>query len=327
MAVLQCGDRVGAVRVARLIGRGTYGEIYEAAGPDGPVALKVMRPDRQTSQMRSRFQNEVEALETIPPHPNVVRILAPPEVLPDGTRYFLMEYAEGGSLREWFRRGGYGAGEFLRIGTGLAAGLAAIHRAGILHRDLALENILLDSEGTPKISDFGLCHQENGATGPTPEFWFAHGDPEFTAPERIFHLESGEVGDAYSLGAILYLLGTRRSLYLLGELSFLYATYVRQLEQFFRTCMAHQLPSPRVDLRPVYQYYVERAATASRDEPPLVFPLGNGKAPRERLLCLLDDLLHPDYLLRLRKFGSLGNVEQECRAIADLLEREKGTAP
>ena len=58
--------------------------------------------------------------------------------------------------------------------------------------------------------DFGLCRPTEASAGHTPDFWFAHGDPDCAAPERLFHLESAEVGDAYSVGCILYALCTRQ---------------------------------------------------------------------------------------------------------------------
>jgi serine/threonine protein kinase len=316
-------ETLGGYRLLRPIGRGSYGEVYEAERDGRPVALKALRPDRQTAQMIGRFRAEAEAMARVGAHPHVVALESPPEDA-DGTLLFTMELVSGQTLEAFLARGGYDAAAALRIAAGIARGLDGIHQAGLLHRDLQPRNILLDDRGEPKISDFGLARRLEDSDGNTPEFWFAHGDPETAAPERLFHIESGEVGDAWSLGAIIHRLFTRASIFRMSELSFLYSTYTRQMEQFFRTCIAHGLPCPRVDFRNVYEYYLARATPPSLE---LAFPLS--PSTRRMLEEVVVDLLEPDCWKRLRRHGSVA-------AIADRLSSEcspkqvpppEGTAP
>ncbi len=298
---------IGPFQVRRLLGRGSYGEVYEA---DGGLAVKVMRPDRQTPQQSARFRSEAAALAAVE-HPAVMALKAPLAELPDGTLYFAMELVTGGSLADLVARGGYSGRQLLDIAAALADGLDCLHRAGVLHRDLAPSNILLDHELRPRIADLGMAR--TGQEGPTPDFWFAHGDPEYAAPERLFHIESGEMGDCYSLGAVLYALYTRNNLFRLSELSFLYNLYTRQIEQFFRNCLQHGLPCPRVDFRAVYEHYVARA-------PELCFVPAVPVDPpvRQGIEEVLSDLLQPDSWRRLQRHESLSGVKERLSELGEV---------
>ncbi|MGE0494456.1 MAG: serine/threonine-protein kinase [Vulcanimicrobiota bacterium] len=296
------------------IGRGSYGDIFLAAGPDGPAAIKVLRADRQTPQMTSRFRAEVAALEKVCDHPWVVSLKCPLREVAEGGMYYAMEYLPGGTLDDLVKVGGYGLSQVLAVAAGLAEGLARIHQAGLLHRDLCLKNVLLDGQGGARISDFGLCRPTQQDEGATPDFWFAHGDPECASPERLFHIESGELGDVYSLGSVLYSLLTRRSLFALSELAFLYSIYTRQVEQFFRTCIQHQLPCPTIDFRAVYDHYLKRSPELKLT--PLAVDVH-----RDQLAGLTEvvaDLVEPDYWRRLKRFGSLEAVAARLRELGAL---------
>ena len=293
------------LRVSRQLGEGSYGTIHEAHSADGAVvALKLLRRDRQTQQMISRFRQEAAALGACGPHPHVVG-LALPLHEHEGTLAFAMEFLPGGDLTGE-------ASDVLAVGKALAEALDHIHARGFLHRDLSLKNVLRDEAGLPHLCDFGLCRPLERQEGDTPNFWFAHGDPEFAAPERLFHIESGEAGDAYSLGAVLHRLATRQSLFALGQLSYLYNVYTRQMEQFFRTCINQGLPCPKVDFRSVYDFYLTRAPSLERAE----FIPSLTETQRVGLHEVLADLLEADYWKRLRRFGSLAKVAERLGEVA-----------
>lgn len=306
------GSEIGPYRVVRKLGRGSYGEVYEV---EGNAAVKLMRRDRRTEQTIGRFLAEAAVMEKVGHHPCIMRLLAPVRDLPnDSGLYFAMELVNGGALDELVARGGYEIRTVLKIALGLAGGLERIHEAGILHRDLALSNVLLDRDGVPRISDFGLArYTEGSASEKTPDFWFAHGDPEFAAPERLFHIESGEVGDAYSLGAVLYSLYTRTSLYGLSELAFLYNLYNRPIERYFRTCLNHGLPCPKVDFKAVYEYYLTRAPKL---DPRPAMPAS--EAVQEGMQELLCDLLEPDCWRRLQRFSSMSGVRERLIELGEM---------
>ncbi len=300
---------IGPHKVLRTLGRGSYGDVFEV---EGGLAVKVMRADRRTEQITSRFVAEARVMEKVA-HPAVMALRAPLAELPDGGLYFAMELVTGGKLDDLVARGGYDAATVLRIGESLAGGLAAIHEAGVLHRDLSLANLLLDDQGQPRISDFGMARYiESSASEKTPTFWFAHGDPEYTAPERLFHIESGEVGDAYSLGAVLYALYTRQTLFPLSELSFLYNLYNRPIEKYFRTCLNHGLPCPKVDFKTVYEHYLTRAPAV--DARPA---MAVSQTVRQGMQELLSDLLEPDYWRRLGRHGSMTGVQDRLRELGE----------
>ncbi len=282
------------MEIVRLLGEGSYGTIHEAHGPEGVVALKLLRKDRQTRQMTARFRREAEVLAACD-HPHVVALKTPVHEF-EGTLAFAMEYLPGGDLTGEVT-------DVLPLGKALAEALDHVHRKGYLHRDLSLKNVLRDAEGRPRLTDFGLCKPLEAADGDTPNFWFAHGDPEFAAPERLFHIESGEVGDAYSLGAVLHRVATRQSLFALGQLSYLYNVYTKQMEQFNRTCLGQGLPCPKVDFGSVYDYYLTKAPPVEPCGPP-------------GLAEVLADLLEPDYWKRLRRFGSLAGVAERLAELS-----------
>lgn len=307
------GSEIGPYRVLRRLGRGSYGDVYQV---EGNAAVKVMRRDRRTEQTVSRFLAEVSVMEKVGPHPCIMRLLAPARELPhQGGLYFAMELVSGGGLDELVARGGYDLRTVLKLARCLSSGLDQIHQAGVLHRDLALSNILLDSDGVPRITDFGMArYLESSASEKTPDFWFAHGDPEFAAPERLFHIESGEMGDVYSLGVVLYALYTRQGLFPLSELSFLYNLYNRPMESYFRTCLNHGLPCPKVDFKAVYEHYLKRAPAV---EPVPAMEVSAGV--REGMQELLRDLLEPDAWRRLRRFGSLSGVHDRLMELGEMV--------
>lgn len=288
------------------LGEGSYGQVYLATGPDGPVALKMLRGDRLTPQMRGRFQLECEALARAKGHPNIVQPLSEMRESENGSVYIALEYVEGGTLGTLLTETTLGTSQLFKISTGLARALQRTHELGFLHRDLCTGNVLLTREFEPKLADFGLCRESDRSRGLTPDFWFAHGDPQSAAPERLFHIESGEVGDAYSLGCLIYHMCTGRSYFRLGKLSMLHSVYTKQMEQFFRSCMNQDLPCPLVDFTPVYEYYLQHCPTSLPGREELAVALD--ETTWSDLSAILQDLLQADYRRRLERFGSLAEV-------------------
>lgn len=187
------------------LGRGGMGVVYRAWDRrlNRPVALKMLLVGAYArTQDRERFRREAEA-EAGLRHPNIVQVYDVGEL--DGRPYFTMEFVEGGSLAERLTEGRLTAGEAAELVASLAEAVQAAHDRGIVHRDLKPSNILLTSEGTPKITDFGLARRLEDAPGLT-QSGATLGTPSYMAPEQTrggTHAV-GISADVYALGAILY---------------------------------------------------------------------------------------------------------------------------
>ncbi|HYT94778.1 MAG TPA: serine/threonine-protein kinase, partial [Gemmataceae bacterium] len=194
------------------IGEGGMGVIYKARqlSLSRLVALKMIRAERVGSLPDLlRFRSEAEAVASLD-HPHIVPIY---DVgAHQGQPFFSMKLIEGGSLAEHLSR--FAAD--LRAGVALLATAArAVHYAhqrGFLHRDLKPGNILLDAEGRPHVTDFGLVKRLTPRIGEASltQQGIIVGTPNYMAPEQAAAREVSTAADVYSLGAILYELLTER---------------------------------------------------------------------------------------------------------------------
>lgn len=165
------------------------------------LAYKVLRhvPDSGGDQLFDRFLQEYEVVANIT-HPNVVDIYS--LGVADDHAYIAMEYLSGGTLAERLNRG-VTREEALAYARQIAQALAAIHDAGILHRDLKPANIMLRSDGSLALIDFGLAKQmwlEAAISGTGQIF----GTPHYMSPEQGHAAPVDSRSDIYSLGCIVY---------------------------------------------------------------------------------------------------------------------------
>jgi serine/threonine protein kinase len=193
------------------LGRGGMGVVYRARQIDlnRPVAIKMLRSGAHAGEdERIRFHTEAEAVAQLG-HPHIVEIYEIGDV--DGSPYLTLEFLEGGTLADSVAAGPLPPLEAAATVRTLAVAVDIAHRQGILHRDLKPANVLLTSDGTPKISDFGLARRlDSGA--PQTRTGDILGTPSYMAPEQARgHQADVGVGiDIYALGAILYELLTSR---------------------------------------------------------------------------------------------------------------------
>ncbi len=180
------------------------GTVYRARRvADGVlVALKVMNAEYSADAVfQERFRREAAALDLVD-HPNVVKRLDHGDE--DGVLYLVMEWVEGENLHQRMRRQRLTVVEALGIFRQVAAGMAAVHGAGMVHRDLKPANVLLDWEGNVKVADFGLMRRQD-QDEPTLTGSVLQGASFYTSPEaRRGGKDSTARGDIYSLGALLY---------------------------------------------------------------------------------------------------------------------------
>jgi tetratricopeptide (TPR) repeat protein/predicted Ser/Thr protein kinase len=193
------------------LGHGAHGVVYEArqAGLNRPVALKVARQGVHASpEERARLRREAEAVARLR-HPHVVQVYAVGEH--DGAPFFAMELVAGGSLAATLDGTPWPAGRAAELVQTLARAMHAAHEVGIVHRDLKPRNVLLDGDGTPKVTDFGIAKQLDADAGETPSQSIL-GTPSYMAPEQATggSRHVGRAADVYALGAILYELLTGR---------------------------------------------------------------------------------------------------------------------
>lgn len=188
--------------IIREIGRGGMGTVFQARDLvlDEPVALKVLAGvlDENTEK---RFIQEIRLTRQIN-HPNIVRVHTFEHWRE--LRFIVLEYIDGPDLRRWAdRRHPITLSRALEIVAGIAAGLSAAHRLGIVHRDVKPENVLLDQEGRPRLVDFGIARQ--GDVHLTQE-GLVMGSPAYMAPEQIRGQAADQRADLYALGILAYFL-------------------------------------------------------------------------------------------------------------------------
>jgi serine/threonine-protein kinase len=190
------------------IAQGGMGIVYRArqVSLDRPVALKMILPDKLDDEAVKRFRQEAESAANLD-HPNIVQVYEVGKH--DGQHFLSMKLIDGRSLKDELPR----FRKDLRAAAGLMATVArAVHHAhqrGVLHRDLKPHNIVMDREGQPHITDFGLAKRVDAGREVTLTGAWA-GTPQYMPPEQAKGEFKGltTAADIYSLGAILYTLLT-----------------------------------------------------------------------------------------------------------------------
>jgi serine/threonine-protein kinase len=203
--------RLERYEVLQEIGRGGRGVVLKAFDPSlhRVVAIKMMAPHLASSGVaRQRFLREARAAAAVT-HDHIVTIHAVEEGA--GLPYLVMQLVPGQSLQQRIDKGGAitDLAEILRIGMQAAAGLAAAHSHGIIHRDIKPAKILLE-EGVSrvKITDFGLARAMDDAS--LTQSGLVAGSPQYMAPEQARGEPLNHRADLFSLGSVLYTMCTGR---------------------------------------------------------------------------------------------------------------------
>ncbi|HVT44168.1 MAG TPA: protein kinase [Thermoanaerobaculia bacterium] len=208
------GRSFGPYCVTALLGKGGMGEVYVAVDErlGRRVALKFL-PDRATEERRARFTAEARAASALH-HPNIVTIFDVGTA--DGRDYLAMELVEGESLRGVLESRRLTIQRCVEIASDIAAALAAGHAAGIVHRDVKPENIVITSSGQAKLLDYGLAkiiappvapgmRSSTMKLGPQPtEPGMLLGTIAYMSPEQAEGSAVDHRSDIFSLGAVFY---------------------------------------------------------------------------------------------------------------------------
>ena len=204
MSELGEGDSFGPYTVRERLGEGGMGHVFCATEPGGSeVALKVLRPELSTHEgFRARFEREAKMASKVR-HPNIVPVLDRGEI--DGSLYLTQAFIGGGSLEERLEREGrLSLEDTVRICDQVAAGLDAMHEAGLVHRDVKPPNIMLDTEGKAFIADLGLAKDREASVILT-RLGQAVGSIHYMSPEQIrAEREPDARTDVYGLGCVVY---------------------------------------------------------------------------------------------------------------------------
>ena len=195
-------------RLERKIGTGGMSTVYVAMDTvlERRVAIKLMhREIAADSDQLERFRREARAVAKLS-HPHIVSVIdAGEDTNADGhaTPYIVFEYIEGETLKQRIRRlGRLSVPEAVAYAIEIARALGAAHQAGIVHRDVKPQNVLLDREGSAKVTDFGIARvlDQHGLTADGRVL----GTTDYVSPEQALGQAVSGQSDLYSLGIVLY---------------------------------------------------------------------------------------------------------------------------
>ncbi len=244
-------DYWGHLELIEQIGQGSFGNVYRARDTrlDRDVALKLLRKGRQSAELANKILHEGRILARVR-HRNVVTVFGVEEQ--DGRVGLWMEYIRGRTLEQLLRSTGpFGAREAALIGQELCRALAAVHKAGLVHRDVKAQNVMREEGGRLVLMDFG-AGQYVHATAASPSGRLT-GTPLYLAPELMRGAEATVRSDIYALGVLLFHLVT-------GQYP-VSATSLDDLRQAHAEGRRFRLHDARPDLADDFARVVERACS------------------------------------------------------------------
>jgi len=207
------GDRLGRYRLVRQIGKGGWGEVYEAEQEEPihrRVALKIIKLGMDTGEVIARFDAERQALALMD-HPNVAKVFDA-GATESGRPYFVMELVEGPTITDFCDQRSFSTQERLQLFTQVCHAVQHAHQKGTIHRDLKPSNILVvlcDGKPEPRVIDFGIARATEDSPAEKTRLtqigqWV--GTLPYMSPEQVgSHSRDIDTrSDIYSLGVVLY---------------------------------------------------------------------------------------------------------------------------
>jgi Flp pilus assembly protein TadD len=244
----------GPLQLQEKVGEGTFGEVFRAFDTQlhREIAVKLLRVGSSPDRLVDRMLREGRVLARVH-HPNVV-VVHGAEVR-EGRAGLSMEFIRGATLERLLKtQGTFSAREAALIGQDLCRAVAAVHGAGLVHRDIKAQNVMREEGGRVVLMDFGAGQlREAGARGPAR----LTGTPLYLAPEILNGSEATVQSDIYSLGVLLYHLVT-------GEFP-VRANAIEELRVAHAEGRAVRLHDARPDLPDGFVQVVERACEPSPD--------------------------------------------------------------
>ncbi|MDC0744619.1 serine/threonine-protein kinase [Polyangium mundeleinium] len=207
--ILEAGEKIGRFRILKVLGKGGMGIVLRALDErlDREVALKLLHPEGQSGapspKLRERLAREARTLAALE-HEHLVKVFEAGEV--DGFPYLVMELVDGPNLRGFVARARPSWREGLAACMGAGRGLAALHAAGFVHRDVKPDNVLVAPGGRVVLSDLGLAKRLDAGHEAAPDLLTQSGaivgTPRYLAPERVAGLPGGVPADIYAFSAM-----------------------------------------------------------------------------------------------------------------------------
>jgi hypothetical protein len=282
------GRRIGRFVVERSLGAGGMGAVYAARDEvlDRLVALKVLPAAAETDpERRQRLLREARSAAALS-HPNVAIVYEAGEG--EGVVFLAMELVEGESLAARLARGPLSLAELVRIGGGIARGLACAHETGVIHRDLKPANVMLARDGTPKLVDFGLARPPERASPSVSRESFTGqvvGTPGYMAPEQLRDEATDARTDLFALGVVLHELWTGKAPFGLSGLSAMALTLYEEAARI-EDVRAGAPPALSELVVHLLQKEPGRRPASAREVAICLEQLGASASPREPALVL-----------------------------------------
>ncbi|HOT50633.1 MAG TPA: serine/threonine-protein kinase, partial [Candidatus Hydrogenedentes bacterium] len=206
MSAQQPPEKLGKYKIVRELGKGAMGVVYEGIDPiiGRRVAIKTARRDvmeasGRADEMMQRFLREARAAGMLN-DPGIITIYDADEE--NGIAYIAMEFIDSGNLQDYLaHRGRPSPEEAVEIGAQICKALALAHAQGIVHRDIKPANIMMLSDGTVKIADFGIAHVSDSNL--TQEGAMI-GTPHYMSPEQFMGHKIDGRSDLFSVALIVY---------------------------------------------------------------------------------------------------------------------------